>query len=179
MGIQNNSNSQGSTIMPIITHNEAQLAALDFISKTSQLINENKWDELYNALYMEYYPIIICKFTNIILDSGINPLNYLNYIPRYYLGGDQKLDHFIVPEGIVKIKESAFDTCRNLKKLILPNSLTTIESSAFYYCNNLEEILYNGTVKEWQSKIRLSPTDSFFDCGTDTIICIDGKTKII
>lgn len=165
--------------MHIITHESAQLAALDFIRENSQLINENKWDEIYNTLYIEYYPLTICKFTNIVLDSDINPLDYLNYIPRYYLGGDQELTSFIVPEGIIKIKESAFDTCRNLKKLILPNSLTTIESSAFYCCNNLKEIKYNGTIKGWQSKVRLSPTDSFFDCGTDTVICIDGKTKLI
>ena len=163
----------------IQTHNEAHLLALQFISENRQLIDENKWDEIYTLLYMEHYPLTICKFTNIMLNSGINPLNYLDYIPRYYLGGDQELTSFIVPEGIIKIKESAFDTCRKLKKLILPNSLTTIESSAFYYCNNLKEILYNGTIKEWQSKIRLSPTDSFFDCGTDTVICIDGKTKLI
>lgn len=163
----------------IQTHNEAHLSALQFISENMQLIDENKWDEIYTLLHMEHYPLTICKFTNIILDSGINPLDYLNYIPRYYLGGDQELTSFIVPEGIIKIKESAFDTCRKLKKLVLPNSLTTIESSAFYYCNNLKEIFYNGAIKEWQSKVRLSPTDSFFDCGTDTIICIDGKTKLI
>ena len=162
-----------------MTPKSAELAALNFISENSQLINENKWDELYNTLTIEHYPLTICKFTNIILDSGINPLDYLDYIPRYYLGGDQELTSFIVPEGIIKIKESAFDTCRKLKKLMLPNSLTAIESSAFYYCNNLKEITYNGTIKEWQSKIRLSPTDSFFDCGTDTVICIDGKTKLI
>jgi hypothetical protein len=43
----------------------------------------------------------------------------------------------IIPDGVVKIKDEAFDRCSNVLSIVMPNSVTTIGKSAFDYCSRL------------------------------------------
>lgn len=47
------------------------------------------------------------------------------------------LTEFTVPEGVTKIKESAFKEYAALTSVTIPNSVTSIGNSAFYKCSSL------------------------------------------
>ena len=46
----------------------------------------------------------------------------------------------IIPEGVKKIGQRAFSSCRFLRKVVLPDSVEEIEDGAFFPCRNLHEI---------------------------------------
>ncbi len=46
----------------------------------------------------------------------------------------------IIPEGVKKIGQRAFSSCRFLRKVVLPDSVEEIEEHAFFVCRNLQEI---------------------------------------
>lgn len=54
-----------------------------------------------------------------------------------YRGGASKI---IIPDGITKIVEYAFEKNSQLTSVIMPDSVTTIGKAAFTQCSNLEEI---------------------------------------
>lgn len=61
-----------------------------------------------------------------------------------YLNGELVTD-LIIPNGITKIKDSAFYGCSSITKATIPNYVTEIEAAAFRYCGNLTNvIIYNG-----------------------------------
>ncbi len=45
-----------------------------------------------------------------------------------------------IPEGVTDIGESAFDSCKNLKKITIPDSVKTIGKGAFSWCGKLRSI---------------------------------------
>lgn len=51
-----------------------------------------------------------------------------------------RITKVIVPEGIVSIKEKAFESCSSLKEIVLPASLKEIKSGAFQFCDSLDTI---------------------------------------
>lgn len=53
---------------------------------------------------------------------------------------DEEVTNIIIPEGVTKIGEGAFNRCANLVSVKFPNSLTSIGESAFYGCKNLSSI---------------------------------------
>ncbi|MBQ9254064.1 MAG: leucine-rich repeat protein [Bacteroidales bacterium] len=54
-----------------------------------------------------------------------------------------KRELYIVPEGVVKIEDRAFDETSNLKQIILPKTTTLISHCAFDYKRNLETLIIN------------------------------------
>ena len=83
------------------------------------LINNNAWDEIYKII-MENFRTFkgnIGYFTLMLLNSGIDPLNHLGYIPAFYLSRLNEMDVYnakisintlIVPDTITEIKMGAF-----------------------------------------------------------------------
>lgn len=60
-------------------------------------------------------------------------------------GADKSLENIVIPneiEGypVTIIKQDAFNSYKNIKRLTLPSSLKEINRGAFVYCTNLEEI---------------------------------------
>lgn len=53
---------------------------------------------------------------------------------------DEEVTNIIIPEGVTKIGEGAFNRCANLVSVKFPNSLTSIGEGAFYGCKNLSSI---------------------------------------
>lgn len=66
-------------------------------------------------------------------------LYYYNFPWRVIKDSDIK-DEFVIPEGIVSVSESAFDSHCPFKNIILSNSLEHIGAFAFYQCDYLEKV---------------------------------------
>lgn len=67
----------------------------------------------------------------------------LENLPVKVVGGflfNTTIKHITLPEGIVVIKNSAFDNCENLETINIPESVIEIGSRAFYDCFSLQSL---------------------------------------
>lgn len=119
----------------------------DFIKKRIDLIEENAWQLIYQSAI---WSVPIGQFTQILLEAKINPLNYLDYIPKYYLRNTD-ISEFKIPDHIKRIDFNAFKNCNELKTVYIPKSVTSIDSGAFADCRNLTKIIYDGTIDDWNN----------------------------
>lgn len=55
---------------------------------------------------------------------------------------------YIIPDGIETIGKSAFNTCKDLRKITIPQSVKKVENEAFNDCK-IREIFYTGTLEDW------------------------------
>ena len=86
--------------------------------------------------------------------------------------------HFVIPDGVKKIKSQAFDHCYNLTSVDMYNTVTEIESSAFSFCWNLSrlrlsdnlEILGDYALAYCRSLKHLDLPYSLRKIGTDTFL---------
>lgn len=162
-------------------------ATENFIKNNINLINQNAWEELYNKISdgskIIFTPAQVSDFTITILQCGINPLEYLDYIPSYYLcrvdetqKGKEIIKQFSIPNNIKEINAYAFKENWVLEKLTIPKSVDYINRDAFTDCENLKEIDYLGTIEDWGG-VGEEPY-TFYNIGTDIIHCTDGDYSI-
>jgi hypothetical protein len=50
------------------------------------------------------------------------------------------MESLVIPKGVVKIGDHAFERCRKLKKVSIPGSVKHIGYEAFYKCRSLHEV---------------------------------------
>ena len=62
-----------------------------------------------------------------------------NGILEKYTGKDAEV---VIPDGVTKINESAFEQNKKLKKVVIPASVTYIGEWAFHECKKLKEIVF-------------------------------------
>ena len=107
-----------------------------FIESHADLINDNAWGQIYEDAYATFGEAL-GLFTDAIIAANINPLDFLEYVPAYYMIGssEKKLD---IPEGVKYIQDDAFAESK-LEYINLPNSLQTIGDNAFI-SSNIREI---------------------------------------
>lgn len=82
-----------------------------------------------------------------------------------------------LPNTIINIDESAFESCKVLTNINIPSSVTTIGSKAFAYCDNLTSITYEGTKAQWN----LINKGNNWNLGSTllkTVICTDGNISL-
>jgi len=72
----------------------------------------------------------------------------------------------VIPQGVVRINNYAFDECTGLTSINIPNTVTTIDYSAFYFCSNLASINIPSSVTSLQS-------NSFYGCYSVSSITVD------
>lgn len=161
-----------------------------------ELFKKNEFGTLYEKL-----EINSCELTKLLNSLGIDPLDYLDYIPKYFLNGAQ-ITSVNIPDHIKRIDFNAFRQCSNLITIVIPNSVTSINSLAFSYCTSLTSVTipdsvthignwtfrdctdltsinYAGTKDQWK-KVRKIPGWISGSTITDVkkIICKDGKVKL-
>ena len=150
--------------MKIIEEFEVDDELKEFILKHSNLINENNFTQLYNEAKKAFQtPNLLCpKLTEILLEAGINPLQYMDRIPQYYLAYSD-ISFINIPDHIKYISNSAFDGCHNLKKIEIPESVVSIGDDAFMDCDSLTSIIIPSNVSS---------------IGSGVFNCFNRRTKV-
>lgn len=111
-----------------------------FIEENIELIEAEEFDQLYKM------NVDFPKFTQVLLEAGIDPLRKLTYIPNNYLC-ETDIKEFVVPSHITRIGGSAFWNCEILNKVTLPEGLIFIDQDAFSECHNLSTINFPSTLE--------------------------------
>ena len=111
-----------------------------FIEKHINLIELNNFDELFRRANLDLSDYVeVGQLSKILEDAEIYPLNYLDYVPAYYMyGTDIKI--FAPKSGIISINQGAFRYCDNLTNITLPEGVEYIDAHAFEDLPNLKEL---------------------------------------
>lgn len=123
--------------------NELSKDIRSFINQNLDLIDQNNWEEFYEKVSDEF-PLSqrnTFRFTEIFLGAGINPLNYLRVVPKYYLRNSQNISKIELPENVCIIDNNAFRHMLSVKELRIPKNITVIGQGAFANCYNLKEVV--------------------------------------
>ena len=173
------------------------------ISQTlKDILNLKDIKEAINKCNFEYVYVILhsyvkgnaltAEFTQLCLESNINPLDYINEIPDFYanhLVSSIKMQHLVIPNNIEKIGKWAFTGNFGLKSVKFPDNLKSIDLGAFRGCDDLKyielpdslefisdfifdlhvTINYLGTMDQWKHIRKAGDTYKSW-----TIKCIDG-----
>lgn len=145
----------------------------DFLEENKNLINSYNFEDLYkkaDKLTGEDYSKLSYIFNNI----GIDPLEYMKNVPKYYMIWDNNLKVVKIPDGILIINKEAFSHCYHLETVYLPKTLKKVETSAFSCCDSLKDIYYDGTVKEWEDDVDIEINGNV-PVFKATIHCKNGK----
>lgn len=117
---------------------------IDFLSDpdTERMLKNSDIKGLYDSYdsYCDYYRVAKSyKITQFLNSLGIDPLNYLDYIPDRFLL-DSGIKSITIPGHIKSIGEHAFAYCRSLTSITIPDSVTSIKWRAFSGCTGLTSV---------------------------------------
>lgn len=118
----------------------------EFIKVHVNEINNNNFAKVYedaNDLLTPY--LLTSKLTELFLDAGLEPLEYMQAVPANYLAYS-KLTSVTIPDNITSISSSAFCDCSGLKSITIPDSVTRIGKGAFRGCIRLTSVTIGNNV---------------------------------
>lgn len=145
-----------------------------FIENHLDQIDANEFEDLYFQLERDVLTSLIdCGiFTTVLLEAGINPIEYCTHIPDgmfynhtftsfiipkhikgidpYAFGKCFSLEEIEIPRNIEIIFDNAFAYCRNLKRVIFTDPNVTIARKTFFRDDFIEEVIYNGTMSQFK-----------------------------
>lgn len=148
----------------------------EFIENNIDEINRENFKPLYDRLSAMAFAdflnrSMVSNFTETLLGANIRPLEYLTYVPDFYLYRtsipfkylelDTPLHHvgtlafaFIdsleeVTLNVLNVNVSAFLYCKSLKEVTLKET-TVIDAQAFSLCEKLEKVRLPATLKKIQ-----------------------------
>lgn len=120
--------------------------AFEFIRVYQNLVKESNFEKLYKEFdnIADYYSDTH-YLTDIFIEAGIDPLEYMDAVPAAYLyKTDLDLKEINVPDNIKYIDKQAFEDTK-LRKVTIPKTVIKIAQSAFYGNPFLTEIHVRGT----------------------------------
>lgn len=120
--------------------------AFEFIRVYRELVKESNFKELYEQFdNITDYTYETHYLTDIFIEAGIDPLEYMDAVPVGYLyRTDLDLKEINIPDNIKYIYKQAFKEAR-LRKVTIPKTVIEIVSSAFSDNPSLTEINVRGT----------------------------------
>ena len=96
-----------------------------FIEQYIGWIDDGKFAEIYQELYLRYkdeYQECIGKFTEKMLEAGIDPLEHMNYVPNFYLVGSRSIKKLRIPTHINKTGDFLL-LDSNVTEIFVPKTL--------------------------------------------------------
>lgn len=69
---------------------------------------------------------------------GEGPSNPLYYANHLYLGESTEITDLVIPDGITKIGNHAFERCSGITSVTIPNTVKSIGEKSFYGCDGLK-----------------------------------------
>ena len=143
--------------------NELSFEVKEFIEDNIDLIEEKRWDEVYDNATFNLDSDSTGQFTQAVLSIGLDPIaeQGLDWIPDYYLSSTS-ITSFNIPNTIHSLGEGCF-SYSSLRRIIIPASVQTLRDYVFYECNKLEEVIFLGDVRDIGSKV-------FYNCSLDLVI---------
>lgn len=126
---------------------------LEFLEDNIDLIDEGRWKDFYDSAAESTLFHHVGKITDVLLDSGINPLEnsteifdnmfvrskikHLNIpaaiqtigISAFY---DSTIEEVTIPEGVQEIPMECFEECTHLHTITIPSSVTYIAPDAIW-----------------------------------------------
>lgn len=187
---------------------ETLTAVAQFIRNHANLIGKRNFQELYNIFIRECnehmgpdmdLAEVVPVLTALLLDCGVNPLDYLTDIPDSYAHG-LNLVSIEIGNQVRSIGPYAFSANYHLTTVTFEkgSTLKSIDSSAFYFCESLTqislpgsvtdiadcvfedtpltEISYGGTIKEFQRAYDDAWT--FMSSNVSVVHCSDGDLSV-
>ena len=170
---------------------DAHSHVIKFILDNQDLINANSFDILYEKASTTLRGAT-SFLTAALESSGIDPLQYLHYVPARYKIWDSYTTNFILPDHIERIDKyafyssdlesiefnknldcigiSAFENCGRLFSIHLSPKLTTLKSQAFKNCDSLKSVIIPKSLKNMGSEI-------FAECGDLEYLDYSGTTQ--
>lgn len=140
----------------------------DFLSRAD--VQEALKDSDFKSLYSKSYRGA-SKITELLNTLGIDPLNYLTYIPDNFLFYTQ-IKSIDIPDHIKEIGDSAFCGCSGLTSVTIPDNVRSIGDAAFLKCSSLKNITL-------PSSITNIDRETFAECsGLTSIIIPDSVMSI-
>lgn len=116
----------------------------EFLEKNIELIEENKFNELYKKAENDlYFSQGIGTLTRALLAANIDPIEYLSDIPYCYLYGDSNITEFVIPDKIKVVNSCAFCNCSQLHDVIFGTDVALILYGAFDGCSELTNVTLN------------------------------------
>ena len=114
---------------------------IDFINENEQLINENRWEELYQKCDQ----LKRGALTDCLLAANLEVFEKMDKIPNgaFFLS---KIIEFTIPNNITSISKYAFNTCPSLTSIVIPDSVSSIDYAAFSYCVSLTSVAIPNSV---------------------------------
>ena len=120
-------------------------AVKNFIEENIDLIEENDFKTFFLRT-VRLRPQQVGELSKALEDAEIYPLNYLGYVPAYYMYGTD-IEIFAPKPGITYISQGAFRYCDNLISVDLPESVRYIHAHAFEDLPNLKELNLPSSLK--------------------------------
>lgn len=131
------------------------MTAKELIETHIELIDKEEFDSFYDELFKSLYISelsgacirglsiqghdTIVEVNKLLRRSGVETLQYLNYIPYGYFANSD-LVNYSIPKHINKIDYFAFSKCENLNYIYIPSNVKIIAAKAFFSCNSLKVI---------------------------------------
>ena len=137
--------------------------------ENQELLNNYKFKEIYEKLTGLG---LVAIFTQLCLESKINPLDYMDEVPTFFMFSNTNIKSFTIPNNIKNIGVSAFEQCSNLTSINLPNNLTKISNSAFQYCLALNNVTIPDSVTDIENY-------AFYNCSDLSNIKLPDNLKTI
>lgn len=139
----------------------------------TQHIREALSNKDFNYLYQNLQSAdTIIQFTHFCQHVlKVDPLQYMDYIPYYYLK-HSGIKNYTIPNNIITIGKRAFAYCESLESIVIPNNVRSIGEEAFAGCPNLKNVSIGNNVRSIGSH-------AFYDCPSLTSIEIPNNVTSI
>ena len=111
-----------------------------FIEKNIELIDNNNFDSLYERALIKFgenceddLKIIIPELRKMFKECDIDDLKYMDFLPDYYLYGDQHISKFEIPANIRQISSKDLVVVPNLNHIIWKTKFHDSNSFPSFY----------------------------------------------